>query len=328
MSYNTAEYLQRCIESIFQHTKGVSFEVIVVDNASADGTVKIIQREFPEVHLIQNKYNSGFTRANNQGIVKSRADYIVLLNSDTILVNDAISYLLEGLASHPEVAIVGPKLLNPDGTFQQGTIAPNFHLSKNFIFGHSLLADKLWGIFKRRFRFLQGALLEEDLHGPQEVAWLVGACMMIRRTFLEEAGTLDENIFMYYEDMEICLRASRHNWRVMVIPQGVVIHLVHGSSMGDGKFISRNQVQTIKYLCGKYKELPSFNLFRVAAFWGSMLKLPVAFAMLIFVPAHRREWAKRKFTFHYHMLRYLILPGNRNKDLMSPIPSEELKDSQ
>lgn len=212
LSFNTKKLLQTCLESVFQQTKKIKFEVIVVDNASRDGSPEMVKEKFPQVILIKNKANLGFARANNQGMKKAKGNYLLLLNSDTKIKNQALEKLVTLAKKKKDLGIAGPRLLNPDETPQPST-GPFYTLAVTFI-----------SLF-RGDRFLR-----QSPSQTKKVDWLMGACFLIKRELADQIGFLDENFFMYVEEMEYCFRAEKAGFLTYFFPQAEVYHLERGSS--------------------------------------------------------------------------------------------------
>jgi GT2 family glycosyltransferase len=196
----------------------LNVKVIVVDNASTDGSQEMVRQHFTTVHLIASDTNLGFTRGNNVGIAESKGRYILLLNPDTEVVGDALSKMIGYMDRHRDVGALGPKVLFPDGRVQSS---------------------------RRRFPTLATALLESTVVQPwlprnrilaryyiadqsddqeQDVDWVIGACMLIRRETWDQVGSLDEAFFMYSEELDWCRRAKAAGWRVVYIPNATIIH--------------------------------------------------------------------------------------------------------
>jgi N-acetylglucosaminyl-diphospho-decaprenol L-rhamnosyltransferase len=223
VSWNVRELLRGCLRSATEsltREKGrdLSAQVIVVDNASVDGSAEMLREEFPHVSLIANEENVGFTRGNNQGLALSDGRYALLLNPDTEVVADALGEMVGFMDSEPEVGALGPQLLDPDGRVQSSRRRfPRFStalLEGTFLqqrFPHS-------GLLKRYY------VLDAGDEQTQEVDWVVGACLLMRRATLEEVGPLDERFFMYSEEMDWCYRAKELGWRVIYLPQAKVVH--------------------------------------------------------------------------------------------------------
>ncbi|HEY3396319.1 MAG TPA: glycosyltransferase family 2 protein [Armatimonadota bacterium] len=208
VTYNVRELLLPCLDSL----DGPSPRVIVVDNASADGTVEALRSGAPQVMVLANTENVGFARANNQALRLVAERYVCLLNPDTVVRPGALARLVETLEAHPTLGLVGPKLLNPDGSLQSaGLRFPTL----------GSLAGQLipWERRPRRPRASRG----ED-GGAVECDWVIGACMVMRRELLDQVGLLDETYFMYGEEKDLCYRAKQAGWGVACVPSAEVIH--------------------------------------------------------------------------------------------------------
>ena len=223
VSWNVRDLLRRCVGSVIESLstgKGerLSSQLIVVDNASSDGSVDMLQEEYPHVHLIVNDQNLGFTRGNNQGIAAGDGRYVLLLNPDTEVVGDALGEMVSHMEAHPRVGALGPQLLGSDGRVQSSRRRfPS--LSTAFVestFLQPRFSES--GILGRYY------VLDRDDDETQDVDWLVGACLMMRGTTLKEAGPLDERFFMYSEEMDWCYRAKERGWRVVYLPTAQVVH--------------------------------------------------------------------------------------------------------
>jgi hypothetical protein len=197
----------------------VNYEVIIVDNASSDGTPEYLRTAFPDVQLIQNKENLGFTKATNQAIRLGSGRYILWLNTDTILKPDTLYKMHRFMESNPKAGIVGPKVLNPDETFQpqckRGMPTPFAALF------YALRLHSLWPHNPVVGKYLLTHLPENQAGQVDAVS---GCCLMARREVWEEVGPLDENIFGFGEDIDWCVRAKKADWEVWYYPESVLIH--------------------------------------------------------------------------------------------------------
>jgi len=223
ISWNVRDLLRRCLDSIRESLKGekgesLLVETIVFDNGSADGSGDMVREGFPWVHLIESEVNLGFTKANNLAIAQSEGRNILLLNPDTEIVGDALATMVAYMESHPRVGALGPQLLSPDGTIQSSrrrfpTLATAFLES-------TVLQP--WfqgsGILKRYY------LLDGPDDETQPVDWVVGAALLIRREALHQVGPLDEEFFMYSEELEWCYRLKAQGWEVAYLPTAQVVH--------------------------------------------------------------------------------------------------------
>jgi N-acetylglucosaminyl-diphospho-decaprenol L-rhamnosyltransferase len=196
----------------------LSWQLIVVDNASSDGSVQMLKQEHPQVEVIANQSNLGFTAGNNQGISLSDGRHVLLLNPDTEVVGDALWEMVSHMDEHAGVGALGPQLLYPDGTVQSSR--RRFpRLDTAFLEGTFLQPWFVSSGILRRYYVLDRADDE-----TQEVDWLVGACLLMRRAALQEVGSLDERFFMYSEEMDWCYRAKARGWKVVYLPTARVIH--------------------------------------------------------------------------------------------------------
>jgi N-acetylglucosaminyl-diphospho-decaprenol L-rhamnosyltransferase len=218
VSWNVRDLLEQALSSLYAQAAGIrGLEVIVVDNASHDGSAQMVALSFPQVHLIANRENRGFTGGNNQGIIHASGDHILLLNSDTQLLPGALVVLMAYLDEHPGVAMVGPRLLNADGSTQSSR--RRFPTLPILFLESTWLQPLLPGHALRRF-FVQDQ--PDDV--TQEVDWITGAAMMVRRGVTEEVGLLDEGYFMYSEELDWCRRIRAAGWKIVYVPSAEIIH--------------------------------------------------------------------------------------------------------
>jgi len=240
VSWNVAPLLRECLlsllalPSVTQTADGSprlregSIQVVVVDNASTDGTVEMLRREFPWVEVLANPQHLGFTAGNNLGLAHSRGRFLLLLNPDTrfILADhvDPLAVMLEYLRNHPRVGVVGPRLIYADGRPQPSRRRfPNLAMA--------LMESTLLEEWFPRNRWARAYRMEDvPLDGPHEVDWVTGAAMLVRREAWQEVGTLDEAFFMYSEELDWCRRFRQAGWEVVHLPQAVVMHYEGRSS--------------------------------------------------------------------------------------------------
>jgi hypothetical protein len=240
VSWNVRDLLRRCLESAAASQTQraserptssdsvpskpyVQVETIVVDNGSRDGSIKMIRESFPDVHLIANQDNRGFPAANNQGIDVARGRYILLLNPDTEVLDGALATLVAFADTQPDAAIVGPQLLNPDGTVQSSR--RRFPTLLTAVFESTWLEP--WAP-RRLLEHYHVSDRPDDV--IQDVDWITGAAMLARREAIEEVGLLDEGFFMYSEELDWCRRFREAGWRVVYLPTAQIVHHVGKSS--------------------------------------------------------------------------------------------------
>jgi GT2 family glycosyltransferase len=219
VNFNTRESLRRCLHSVHAFPPPRKLETIVVDNASGDGSAEMVRRLFPQVKVLQNRDNRGFSSGFNRGIRNSSGSVLLALNPDIILSPGCVDTLAEFLDRHPDAGICGPKLLNPDGSLQLSCRA--FPTLLNVFFGRRSIWNRLFPRNRMSRSFLKADL---DYSVVQEVDWLVGACMMIRRRVAESVGLFDEDYFLYVEDTDYCYRAREKGFRVFYVPSASATH--------------------------------------------------------------------------------------------------------
>ncbi len=229
VNWNTQELLQNCLYSIYNTDIKTSFEIIVVDNASSDGSVVMLKEKFPFLQIVTNKENVGFARANNQAIKMVKGKYILLLNPDTIILKGSLDKMCKFMKQHSDVGVVGCKVLGGNGLAQRSWCGfPTAF--KEFL--HAIMLGKaldslkikkfgkiLYKISKSNFaRYM-------DTAAPTEVDIILGACLMVRKETIDEIGLLDENFFMFIEEGEWCYRIKQHGWKIYFFPGATIIHL-------------------------------------------------------------------------------------------------------
>jgi len=225
VNYNTKDLLETCLKSISQNTHNILYEIVVVDNHSKDSSVQMIEGEFPDARLIKNKSNNGYSKANNQGINISQGRYILLLNSDTEVSNDALNKAVKFMDDNSEIGICGLKLLNADGSIQLS--CRSFPTFSTAIFNRYSIITRLFPDNKFSREYL---LSDWDHKSIMDVDWVSGACMLIRREVIDKIGLLEEKFFMYSEDVDLCYRAKENGWRIVYYPLSEVIHYIGKSS--------------------------------------------------------------------------------------------------
>lgn len=219
LNYNTRDLLRACLRSVFASDVPGGLAVIVVDNCSHDDSAAMVEAEFPQARLIRSPRNGGFAFGNNQGLRVAEGRYLLLLNPDTEVPPDAFSTLLRFMDEHSEAGVCGPRLLRADGSLdlacRRSFPAPDVSFYR--IVGLSKL-------FPHHRRFARYNLTYLDEHELAEVDSVVGACMMVRREAMEQAGLLDEDFFMYGEDLDWSYRIKAHGWTVYYNPAATVLH--------------------------------------------------------------------------------------------------------
>jgi len=192
--------------------------VIYVDNASQDDSVEMVRKEFPEVQIIQNAKNEGFIRANNQAIVIARGRYVLLLNSDTVVLGNAVAKTVKFADEHPKAAVVGCRILNPDGTLQRNCFMS--HSALNLF----LSATYLYKVFPRSRFFAREEMTWWNFDDAREVEVVNGCFALVREEAIKQVGLMDETYFVYGDDQDWCYRFRKAGWKAMFTPDPQIVH--------------------------------------------------------------------------------------------------------
>ena len=216
VTYNSRAHIDRCLSSLVEHPPALDHEIVVVDNASTDGTAADTRQRWTGVRVIDAGANLGFARANNLGIHQTRGGLILLLNPDTIVPAGAIDRLIAALDARPDAAIAGPRLVNGDGRAELSfgaMLSPFAELQQKFL---ARGAERGLGAVTTYVEWLT--------RRPHEVDWVSGACMLVRRADAEAAGLMDERFFMYVEDVDFCAAVRARGRRVLFAPAAEIVH--------------------------------------------------------------------------------------------------------
>jgi N-acetylglucosaminyl-diphospho-decaprenol L-rhamnosyltransferase len=233
VNWNVKELLERCLASLTAESRGqgegsvpahgprLDREIIVVDNASGDGSPDMVREQFAHVRLIASDSNLGFARANNRGVAASTGRYILLLNPDTEVRGGALAAMVTYMDAHADIGILGPRLLTPDALKER--VQPSRRRFPTL--ATAFLESTMLQQWFPHNRVLQRYYVQDkDDNQEQDTDWLVGACLLIRREAWEQVGPLDENMFMYSEELDWCRRAKAAGWRVVYVPWATVVH--------------------------------------------------------------------------------------------------------
>lgn len=218
VNWKVKDLLEKCLRSIFNETRDISFEVFVVDNNSGDGSAEMVREKFPQVNLMASPENLGFAKGNNLAIKKSQGKYILLLNPDTEILDNALGKMVKFMDAHPKCGIAGCKLLNPDLTLQPSVRA--FPTLASQI----LILLKLHHLFPHSKAMYKYLVQDFDYEKVQEVDQVMGAFMMIRREVIGKIGLLDENFWIWFEEVDFCKNAKDADFKILYTPEAKIIH--------------------------------------------------------------------------------------------------------
>ena len=297
VSWNVRDLLRTCLRSIYATWSDdpSALELLVVDSASSDGSADMVRTEFPQVTLIENQQNVGFTVGNNQAIARAQGRHVLLLNPDTEILPGALPAMIAYLDAHPEIGVIGPKLLNPDRTVQSSRRRfPT--LSTAFL--ESTVLQQWWPNNDTLRRYY---ILDRSDDETLDVDWVVGACLMVRREAIAWVGGLDEGFFMYSEEMDWCYRLKQAGWLVVYLPAAQVIHYGGQSS---------RQVVADQHIYFQRSKIRFFKKHRgvwVAALLRSCLLLNYAYQLvaesLKWVVGHKRPLRAGRIRAYSQVLK-------------------------
>jgi len=300
LSWNVCDLLRQCLKSVARDRPLsvdhplLATEIIVVDNASSDGSAEMVRAEFPDVRLIANQANRGYTGGNNDGTAAAIGRYVMILNPDTRVLDDALAALVSYADVHPDVGVVGPQLLNSDGSVQSSR--------RRFPTLITGLFESTWleplaprNVLQRYY------VLDQPDDAIQEVDWLFGACFLVRREVIQQVGALDEGFFMYSEEMDWCRRIRQAGWKVVYLPEAQVIH--YGGKSSDQVAAQRHiyfQTSKVRYFRKHHGALTA-GVLRVAllAMYAWQLVLEAAKGVL----GHKRALRRERVRAYWQVLR-------------------------
>lgn len=293
VNWNVRDLLRRCLETIVAAQSPV-VEVIVVDNASSDGSAEMVHTAFPRATLIANADNRGFPAANNQGLAAARGRFVMILNPDTEIVGDALARMVAYLDAHPEAGALGPQLVNPDGSIQSS--------HRRFPTFATALFESTWlqGIAPRHLlrRFYMDDTPADTTH---EVDWVTGACIAVRRGVLDRVGGFDEGFFMYSEELDWCKRIKSAGWKIVYLPEAKVIH--HAGKSSEQAVAARHinfQTSKVRYFRKHHGRFVAGAL-RVSLL--AMYLWQIAMESLKALIGHKRAMRRQRVGVYWQVLR-------------------------
>lgn len=263
INFETPTYTFECIQSIFENAPSVNFEVVVIDNGSKDGSLERIRDTFPQILCIETGANLGFSKANNLGINNARGEYILLLNSDTKILDNSLDKMLEHLLSHSKAGVVGPRQIDGQGKLQLSwgsfpTLVSE--LSRKLIHYRLSIND-----LKVR------DYLEEKYAGKTQVDWVSGSCLLARKKVLFEAGLLDERFFMYFEDIDLCRRVQQAGWQIHYNSDWTILHYGGVSARKNILHVLVEYRRSQLYFTRKYYGRPGVAILKILLIGKSLI---------------------------------------------------------
>jgi len=302
VNWNTRDLLSACLNSIYAETKETSFEIIVVDNASSDGSAEMVKREFPRVRLIKNRENLGFARANNLAIRQSSSRFIALLNSDTVVLSGALDKMVAFMKTHPHVDALGPMLLNTDGSLQPSTLGSldNFTFVRFLFIGGDFLIAYLPKLLFKKMR-------KKETYIPQalKVGGVSGACIMMTREAIDKVGLLDEQYFFFMEEVDWFYRLRQLGGVVYYFPEAQIIHHYAQSinqTDNRSKYLHENRYRFVNKYHGKI----AAYLFRIMLAIDSFFVISAFFLLQSLVRRDKRKEFNWRLKSRWRTLLWAI----------------------
>jgi GT2 family glycosyltransferase len=287
LSWNTRELTLACLDSILANPPEVLWELIVIDNASSDGSPDAIQSRIgadPHMKLVRNAVNNGFTGGNNQGMSMAQGEIIGLLNSDTIMTLGALTSLHKYLADNKDVGVVGPWLTHDDGS---PTTSFGYFPNAWSIFTTAFLPGWMWGKSRRAL----GVVPDDSVRGPLDVDYVSGAAFFVRREIIEKVGAFDsDTFFAYFEETDWCLRIKHAGWRVVFLPSAKIVHLEGKSFEKMTQHRRIMQYESAKKFFGKHYPLPMLWWYQFCTIVGSLVKVIYFAIRMKLQPSRSDRW--------------------------------------
>lgn len=288
--WNNKKYLEPCLDSLFKSDMQHSYDVVVVDNGSTDGSQTMLHDKFSQVKIIQNEGNVGLSRASNQGINDTNGKYVLLLNNDTLVNSPSLDMMAQYLDDHPDAGAVGGRLLNPDGSFQAG-FAKFSTLHEEFLIA-TRLGERIW----------RGYPSHGEMNQVKVDGWLSSACLMLRRAALAQVGLLDEEYFIYGDEADLQYRLTKAGWKVQFLPSATTVH--YGGRSMD-RWRRRTMVYRGKMLFYKKNYSPlRASLLRMMLAGLSLVKL--VFWVMNYPVPKRREQARREVNSNLDVIKLCL----------------------
>lgn len=302
VSWNARDYLKMCLQSIARASSGLAVEVIVVDNASSDGSPEMVEKEFPRVRLIQTGANLGFAGGNNKGIEHATGKYVFLINSDVEVGEDTFGKLVGYLDENPDIGLLGPKILSADGGIQRSSMG--FPTVENSLY-RAIALDRL---FPNSRRFGSQLMTFWDHNSTRDVDVVNGCFWAARVDAIKQVGVLDDRFFMYGEDVDWCRRFHQQGWRVVFYPSAEVIHYGAGSSSNAPQRFYVQLYRSKLMMFQKHSSPVEATLYRMILLFHQTIRMS-AFSVLWIGKPSQRKGAAKKVSASVACIRSLALGG-------------------
>jgi len=305
VSFNTKPLLKQCMESVYQNLDNIEHEIFIVDNNSQDGSPGMVKESFPDVKLIENKENMGFAKANNQALKQAKGEYLLLLNSDTIVLPGTLNIMMDFMDANPKVGGLGAKLVDQDLNLQTSCRHfPTLFTVFSQLFGLSAMfpKSKIFGRYDMSYWD----------HGQiRKVDCVPGTSLLVRKKAMQEVGLLDKNYFMYFEDTDWCYRFARAGWKVVFLPDAKVIHLGGASAAKSNrgpfydKTLTKEFFNSLFYYFKKFHGCFSVLILRIFIFISLVMRMLKWISAFMFRRINEKEFSYKMRSFS-QMIKYCL----------------------
>jgi GT2 family glycosyltransferase len=302
VNWNTRDILRECLQSVYKNILGLEFEVIVVDNASSDSSPAMIKTRFPQVILVENLKNKGFAAANNQGMTVAKGRYVLLLNSDTIVLDNAIAKTVAFADSHSEAAVIGCRVLNPNRTLQ-----PTCFMFPSLL-NIFLESTYLYKLFPKSKFFGREQMTWWDRNSVREVEVVDGCFILVRQEAIGQVGMLDEQFFMYCEETDWCYRFKQDGWKMLFTPDAEIIHLGGQSSKQMAPAMTLHLRGSVLQFIRKHYSRLEYNLACVLVWLFFAIRVPGWFIKSIFTRT-QKDYCRMKMLTYLTGMKKLLSGG-------------------
>jgi GT2 family glycosyltransferase len=305
VNFNTEKFLEQCLNSIYANKPAGDFKVWVIDNNSKDRSREMVREKFKQVVLIENDENLGYAGANNIALRLAQGKYILILNPDTVIQPGSLDIMIGFMDKHSEVGVLGPKILNSDGTLQR--CCRSFPALGQMFFEDTLLnriinKNRLVGKYR---------MSGWDYNDIREVDQPMGSALMLRKKALKQVGLMDERFFMYYEDVDLCYRIKKEGWKIYLNPQAQVIHYGGQSHRWAVNEMFLEQYRSRYKFFKKHYGRLSASLLKFITFIGLLWRIAVILIGPSYLVIHKKQagyWQKKRLALKKHWLALVNIP--------------------
>ena len=310
LTYNNSKLLEECIESIISNTHNINFEIIIVDSGSTDNTFKMLEKFNNLVKIIKNNIFSGFSAGNNQAFKIARGEYILMLNDDTLILNNSIEKMYNFLHINPHAGAIGPRIFNTDKTHQYSSYLSHPGLFSDFFLKtipfYAIYRFYIFFVNKNEADFYdQFGKCNGSVNKIREVKHLMGCCIMFKRNLLEKIGYLDENFFLSLEDQDFCARISKSKQGIFYLPESEIIHHGGQSTKHLNNF-TNIYFDSRLYLQKKFYGIISTFFYKLFIILSSLLNLFSIVVFYYFIWDEKyKNYFKNAYKYNIKQLRYI-----------------------